>query len=167
MKSRGTRRGFTIVELLTVMSIIILLIAMLVPALNSVRRFSKVVVQTGQFNDIRSALEMYYGDFDEYPDSDRLDIVDERYCGAMKLCEAVKGQDGLGLHSASRMTYLGTRDGTSGTEDLYPPEPTPWNAAYRNNLSQRTLYLESDNIEICPIYYLYLDISVGFIRVSP
>jgi len=48
MKSKGKKVGFTIIELLTVMSIIIILIAMLVPSLNAVRRYARVVMQKGQ-----------------------------------------------------------------------------------------------------------------------
>ena len=50
-------KGFTIVELLTVMSIIIILMGVLVPALNRVRRFSKIVTQRGQFHEISKGLE--------------------------------------------------------------------------------------------------------------
>jgi type II secretory pathway pseudopilin PulG len=104
VKNKFERRGaFTIVELLTVMSVIIILISLLVPALNEVKRISKKVVQKKQFASIDVALEMYEAEHGEYPDSGAKDSEDTPvfYCGAMKLAEAMVGQDQLGFHRNS------------------------------------------------------------------
>jgi len=77
------KTGFSLVELLTVMSIIVILMGLLLPALTQVRRYSKVVLQKNQFRDIGNGLEMFGIDFDGYPDSFRLDPNGEYYCGAV------------------------------------------------------------------------------------
>ena len=53
------KAAFTIVELLTVMSIIVILIGLLVPAMNQVKIFAKEVKQKAQFNAISVALEFF------------------------------------------------------------------------------------------------------------
>ncbi len=135
MKSKKKRKiGFTIIELLTVMSIIVILVSLLVPSLSAVKRYSRVVVQRGQFHDIDTGLELFSIDFDGYPDS--FDngfppVSDDAYCGAMKLCEAMLGQDGLGFHPDSKFR----RDGLDGPlgNDLYPPNPGPPERRERKN----------------------------------
>jgi type II secretory pathway pseudopilin PulG len=161
MKTKHNKRGFTIIELLTVLSIIIILIAMLVPSLNAVRRFAKVVTQKGQFHDISKGLEMFRIDFgDAYPDSSWHDLDDDHYCGAMKLCEAMIGQDGLGFHPDSLFDDMGQdADGN----DLYfnrtaissKTNPTP---AERANLQTRKVkYMEGSELQIAYMGELYPD----------
>jgi len=115
------RRAFTIVELLTVMSIIVILIGLLVPALNKVRIYAKEVTQNAQFHSIEAALELFNNAFDGYPDSAAVDSSGSMYlyCGAMKLCEAMMGQDMLGFHSNSVFRADG-RD-AAGATLLYDP----------------------------------------------
>lgn len=52
MKTKYKQRAFTIVELLTVMSIIIILIGLLVPGLNQIRQYATGVKQKVQFHNI-------------------------------------------------------------------------------------------------------------------
>jgi type II secretory pathway pseudopilin PulG len=88
------------------MSIITILIGLLVPALNQVRRYARNVRQKAQLHSIDTAIELYANEFDGYPDSGALDgarppAPKQPYCGAMKLCEAMMGQDMLGFHTRS------------------------------------------------------------------
>jgi len=104
-KQSNRKAAFTIVELLTVMSIIVILIGLLVPALNKVRIYAKTVRQNAQFHSIEAAVELFNNEFGDYPDSSPMDPPappgSDDYCGAMKLCEAMMGWDLLGFHSNS------------------------------------------------------------------
>lgn len=117
VKQSKKRAAFTIVELLTVMSIIIILIGLLVPGLNKVRRYAKLVSQKNQFYSIGKALELFNNEWDGYPPSDAEDDQGAAYCGAMKLAEAMMGQDLLGFHPDSRFRADGSYNG--GGKNLY------------------------------------------------
>ena len=154
MATRLTRQSktgaFTIIELLTVMSIIVILIGLLVPALNQVRRYALGVKQNAQFNAIRAALEMFRSDFGEYPESGALDSSGAPYCGAMKLCEAMLGQDLMGFHPQSR--FLVSQ--SFGPTTLNPTATIPQlyrllqsDAGFQLNLKERKgPYLETDKV---------------------
>ncbi len=170
MKSKGKKIGFTIIELLTVMSIIIILIAMLVPSLNAIRRYAKVVTQKGQFHNISKGLELFSIDFDGYLDSSAgdFDSPANHYCGAMKLCEAMVGQDGLGFHPDSVFDDEGKA--IDGTTELYfnrtTPPSTPPTAAEEANLRTRKVkYMEGKDVQIASIETVFLG-DVGVFDVN-
>jgi prepilin-type N-terminal cleavage/methylation domain-containing protein len=121
VKQSSRKKAFTIIELLTVMSIIVILIGVLVPALNNVRRYAKKVKQLAQFNAINAAIELFSNENDGYPPSGALDGAGQPYCGAMKLCEAMMGRDLLGFHPDSVFRADGL-DAT-GTRPIYLPTP--------------------------------------------
>jgi type II secretory pathway pseudopilin PulG len=125
-KQSNRKAAFTIVELLTVMSIIVILIGLLVPALNRVRIYAREVKQNAQFHSIEAAIELFNNAFDGYPESGGLDSTGASYCGAMKLCEAMMGQDLLGFHSNSILRADGMD--ASGKINLYPPGATDLSA---------------------------------------
>jgi type II secretory pathway pseudopilin PulG len=142
--------GFTIVELLTVMSIIIILISLLVPGLNRVRRYALFVKQKAQFDAISKALELFNAENDGYPDSNAYDGTYPSslilYNGAMKLAEAMVGQDLRGFNPSS----VFRRDGldATGTINLYPRDPgtgSPLYPAYVENIKSRKLNLQLEN----------------------
>ncbi|MEN6307379.1 MAG: prepilin-type N-terminal cleavage/methylation domain-containing protein [Anaerohalosphaeraceae bacterium] len=113
MKRTGQNKGFTIVEMLTVMGIIAILIGLLIPALNQVKDYSRQVQQKSQFHSIDVALELFKTDFGAYPDSydnrgvstpspvAPLQQDTANYGGAQKLAEALVGWDLLGFHPRS------------------------------------------------------------------
>ena len=107
--NQHSRHGFTIIELLTVMSIIIILISLLVPSLNRVRRYAMDVKQRAQLHSIAVALDLFNSEFDGYPNSDAVDdqTTPQNYCGAMKMTEALVGQDLKGFNPASRFERSG------------------------------------------------------------
>ena len=135
-------KAFTIIELLTVMSIIVILIGLLVPALNRVRIYAMNVKQRAQLYSIKTALELFNNEYEGYPDSSAQDPTGTAYCGAMKLCEAMVGQDLMGFHPKSRFRLDGTVDGTAATK-LYEPGAMP---NLQDNLQQRKgAYLPTEN----------------------
>lgn len=166
VKQTNKKAAFTIVELLTVMSIIVVLFSLLVPALNMVRRHSKRIKQKAQFHSIGVGLDLYKNEFDGYPESDAYDGTGTSYdyCGAMKLCEAMVGQDSLGFHPSSIFNNLGTNSAlTPPYDDLYPsplqPEVDP---VHRENLKARKgPYLSLDGANVNTLLGLYGTGSFG------
>jgi type II secretory pathway pseudopilin PulG len=151
VKQSNRKAAFTIVELLTVMSIIVILIGLLVPALNKVKQYAYDVKQQAQFHSIDAAIELFNSEFDGYPPSDAVDPDQVQYCGAMKLCEAMMGRDLMGFHPDSIFRSNGM--GSSGI-DLYPPQST--GIAYTNSLSARKgPYLPLENANAFQLMDLY------------
>jgi len=109
-------KGFTIVELLTVMGVIAVLIGLLVPALGLVKDYSKRIQQKAQMHSIDVGIEMFKNEFGNYPESKdnsfaAVNPIDSTvYCGANKLAEAMIGWDFLGYHPRSGFTANGYND---------------------------------------------------------
>jgi len=154
VKQFNRKAAFTIVELLTVMSIIVILIGLLVPALNKVKQYAYDVKQQAQFHSIDAAIELFNSEFDDYPPSDALDPDGTPYCGAMKLCEAMMGRDLMGFHPDS--TFRASGLSSLGTQ-LYPPSSSP---LYQNSLSARKgPYLPLENANAYQLRDLYEDLG--------
>ena len=158
-KQSNRKAGFTIIELLTVMSVIIILIGVLVPALNIVRRFAKDVMQKNQFHSIEVAMETYNAEWEEYPPSEHImpPAVSNHYCGAMKLCEAMVGQDLLGFHPSSRFEYPDTTlYGITGDLDLSGRRPylkaESANATKLQELYANYTPFDADVLVLCDVY---------------
>jgi type II secretory pathway pseudopilin PulG len=148
--------GFTIVELLTVMSIIILLISLLVPALNRVRRYATRVKQSAQFHSIAVALDLFNAEYDGYPDSNGRDDQGQPYCGAMKLCEAMVGQDLKGFNPKSRFRREAFVRPNSFPPTLYPFQvDTPSVQEYSDNIKSRKMHLQLENANAYQLDEIY------------
>ncbi|MHC4498113.1 MAG: type II secretion system protein [Planctomycetota bacterium] len=129
VKQSNKKAAFTIIELLTVMSVIIILIGLLVPAMNMVRRFARKVTQKNQFHSIEVAMETFNAEWDGYPSSEGYDYVANaplNYCGVQRLAEAMVGQDLLGFHPDSK----------------FIPGDDAYNLTLNPDLSGRRLYLK-------------------------
>jgi len=119
-RTTRNRKAFTIVELLTVMSIIVILIGLLVPALNKAKKYAMTVQQKAQFHSMEAAIELFNSEIQEYPPSGAVDESGAPYCGAMKLCEAMMGRDLLGFHPNT----VYRQDGTDRAgRVVYQPNP--------------------------------------------
>lgn len=155
--------GFTIVEMLTTIAIIAILLSILLPALNMVRRAAATVKQKAQFNSIGFALEAFADplDFGDYPESFDNNIIEGPtiyYSGAEKLAEALVGRDGFGVHPATGWSSKGT-DQTDGTGTaLYRPAidafMTPAELA-ANLAARRGPYLELEEANAVKLAALY------------
>jgi len=148
IKKFNKEAAFTIVELLVVMSIIMILMGILLPAFNKAKQYARKVRQTAQFKSIDVGLELYLGDFEGYPPSDGEITAGNPsdYPGAMKLAEAMMGQDLLGFHPSSLFNKEGK---DAAGNDLYfrrNPPPQPPTPPYLENMRTRKgPYLNLEN----------------------
>ena len=121
--------GFTIIELMTVMSVIIILIGLLVPGLNQLRRYAKDVAQRNQFYAIGLGLETFNAEWDNYPSSKPNLITLDPFSGANRLADAMVGRDLLGYDPcdlSGRRQYLPIEKANAyRMKDLYQPLAAP------------------------------------------
>ena len=156
IRKTNNKAAFTIVELLTVMSIIVILIGLLVPALNQVKKYATEVKQKAQLHSIDTAIEFFNSEFDSYPDSSATDQTGAPYCGAMKLAEAMMGQDLRGVHPDT----IFLADGTDGFKNLYPTAQEGTPEQYKMNISTRKgPYLPLENANAYLMEDIYPEIT--------
>ncbi len=142
--------GFTIVEMIAVIAIIAILVSLLIPALNIVRKTAGNVRQKSQFSSIELGLLTYRQDFGDYPQSDY--IVEpqpadgEWYCGAQKLAEAMVGLDGFGCHRDSIFRSHGMNQPDGSGEQLYNSDTYG---------KRKGPYLELETANAVKLYDLY------------
>jgi prepilin-type N-terminal cleavage/methylation domain-containing protein len=115
------KTGFTIVELLTSLTIIAILVALLIPALKMVRNMAKETAQKAQFATIDMALMAFKNDYGDYPPSywPIPPASGSDYCGAQKLVEALLGWDLLGFHPQS--AWMANGFDSAGGNSTYDP----------------------------------------------
>jgi prepilin-type N-terminal cleavage/methylation domain-containing protein len=66
-RTRSATRGFTLVELLTVITIMAVLVTLLLGAVQSVRRYVAAKATTEMLEALDAALQEYYHDYGSYP----------------------------------------------------------------------------------------------------
>lgn len=171
---RTRKKGFTIVELLTVMGVIAVLIGLLVPALGLVKDNAKRIQQKAQFHGIDVGLEIFKNEFGSYPASNDnsintfsspIDTYDPTtYCGANKLAEAMVGQDYLGFHPSSAFNATGTADvpltttpPSVGSVDVYSADASQanWQTADENINVRKDPFMDLENANAFPMNEVY------------
>lgn len=80
-----TRRGFTLIELLVVITIISILSALILGVMAAVQKSSKIRLTEARFQLLKSGLDRYEHDFDDYPPSNG----DDGIKGAISLYECL------------------------------------------------------------------------------
>ena len=128
-KQSDKKAGFTIIELMTVMSVIIILIGLLVPALNAIKRYAREVATRNQFYAIGIGLDLFSAEWGDYPESKG------GICGAVQLADHMVGRDLMGYdpmgtyldpNSSGRKLYLQVEKANAyRLGDLYPTLAPP------------------------------------------
>ena len=127
--------GLTLIEILVVLTIIVLLVSILIPATAMVQRAAKDAKQHAHFSSIELALGAFRNDYTDYPPSYGGTVTPPsytNYCGAQKLAEAMLGWDMLGFHPKSDFTANGRNNQNVFVYDVNNPI----------FLDQRRTYLE-------------------------
>ena len=164
----NNRKALTLIELLTVLVIIILLLGIFLPSIATVRKMAKETAQRAQFATMDMAMEAFRQDYGGYPDSCAVDAVGQLYCGAMKLAEAMVGQDLKGFNLSSVFRRDGFNPAIIGDPNLYPANPgTGDPTAYANyvaNIKARRMYLQPEKIGVNRLGDIYTSAHIG---ISP
>ena len=91
-----SKKGFTIVELLTTVTIIAMLIGLLIPSLRMVRAAARDAKQRAQLTTLGMAISAFRNDYGDYPPSAWTKVVNismQQYGGIQMLTEALVGWD--------------------------------------------------------------------------
>jgi len=126
MPMRRTDRGFTLVELMVVISIIGVLVMLLVPTISAGQMIARKAATSSTIKRLGMGLETYKADFGEYPPSKVENwngTGPQRYRGAAKLVYylAGPGGDGWGINAAGHMPYEATMPGMARPTRSYGP----------------------------------------------
>lgn len=143
------KRGFTIIELVTVISIIALLIGIMVPGIRAVVKQARELRQKAQFKMLSEGLEAWCSNNDnQYPDSNREPPAPGQKgftYGAHKLCEALVGRDLMGFDPQS--SWNASHD--ERKDNIYNP-----NESFETG-ERVSRYLDLDRIDTVQLGQLY------------
>jgi prepilin-type N-terminal cleavage/methylation domain-containing protein len=115
------KAGFTVVEILTVVTIIAVLVGILIPSITAVRTIARNTQQTAQLTTIALAISAFKNDYGDIPPSSAKNPANLDYSGTQKLTEALVGWDLMGFHPESEFNSDGMDD---SDQEIYPPMGT-------------------------------------------
>jgi len=129
--------GFSLIELLVVISIITLLIGFLATGIQGVKRHATNLRQKANFHAIEVGLELFEKDYDDYPPSrvlpDATTTTEPVVCGAQHLAEALVGRDLRGFDPESNWyapaedeTIYASKNKESDDEDVAASRARRW-----------------------------------------
>lgn len=128
------RKALTMIEMLVVIGIIALLLGIMIPSLQMVKRMAKRTQQNSQFTAIELGLSAFQNENGYLPPSDwEQPAPNLGYCGAQKLSEALLGWDLMGFHPDSMFNANGMAD--DGTTYIYADTE-------ENLMDRRGVYVE-------------------------
>lgn len=132
------KRGFTLLELLVVMAIILILSGAVLPALARARKKSRVIKCLSNMKQLTSAILLYGSDYEAYPfvNPGPPDQPWDGYGGNGKLADL------LHLYVESPEVYLCP----SNTELLYGPSPQGIVSSYKYNEVLNYVNFHSENM---------------------
>jgi prepilin-type N-terminal cleavage/methylation domain-containing protein len=137
------KRGFTVVEILTVITIIAILVGVLLPAITKVKTMTRETQQKSQLNTISLAISAFRNDFGDYPPSRAKNAANMDYSGTQKLTEALVGWDLMGFHPDSEWESDGLNE-NNDPGSVYHGATTGTQQQREDNLKQRKgPYLEN------------------------
>ena len=120
----GKRNAFTMVELLTVIAIIAMLAAILLPALNRARQQAWETTARTMISSLEAALANYMTDYGDYPqDDDAADVGDNSVESCVNLIARLEDSDGT--------SYASFRDQDKFDSGTYNGSlKDPWGRSY-------------------------------------
>ena len=116
-RSPAAGRGFTLIELLVVMAIIGTLLAVAVPRYFHSLAHARETVLRQDLNALREAIDKYYADRNEYPDT-LARLAEQHYLRAVPVDPFTKAADTWVVVSSEDPDHAGIRDVHSGAPEV-------------------------------------------------